>query len=99
MAQAGVPLWEIAGFLGHADTRMVERHYAHYHPDFQQRATATLQQKLAGVQLAPQLHPRLAHGERQKARALNGKNPKVSLGVSKLVGATGIEPVTPTMSR
>jgi len=28
MAQVGVPLWEIAGHLGHQDTRMVEKHYA-----------------------------------------------------------------------
>jgi integrase len=80
MAQAGVPLWEIAGFLGHSDTRMVERHYAHHHPDFQQRATAALQEKLAGVQLAPQLHPRLAHGARQKAKAKKHKTPRFSWG-------------------
>lgn len=32
MAQAGVPLWEIAGFLGHSNTAMVEETYAHHSP-------------------------------------------------------------------
>ncbi|MBS1056129.1 site-specific integrase [Gluconobacter kondonii] len=32
MAQAGIPLWEIAGFLGHSNTRMVEETYAHHSP-------------------------------------------------------------------
>src|SRR5690606_22323449 len=38
MAQVGVPLWEIAGHLGHQDTRMVEKHYAHHDPEFRKRA-------------------------------------------------------------
>jgi hypothetical protein len=80
MAEAGVPLREVARFLAHSDTQMVERHNAHRHPDFQKRATAALQQKLAEDQLAPRLQPRLANGERQKARAANGKNSKISLG-------------------
>ena len=42
LAQEGVTLWEIAGMLGHRDTRMVERVYAKHHPDFQRRATDTL---------------------------------------------------------
>jgi integrase len=42
MAQRGVSLWEIAGFLGHSDTRMVERTYAHHHPDFREKAKAAI---------------------------------------------------------
>jgi integrase len=37
MAQAGVPLWEIAGFLGHTVQRTTEL-YAHHHPDYMERA-------------------------------------------------------------
>ena len=37
MAQAGVPLWESAGFLG-MTTKTLERVYAHHHPDSQERA-------------------------------------------------------------
>jgi len=33
MAQRGVPLWEIAGYLGHGQERTSEL-YAHHHPDF-----------------------------------------------------------------
>jgi hypothetical protein len=31
---AGVPLMVVARNLGHADTRMVERHYSHLAPSF-----------------------------------------------------------------
>lgn len=41
MAQAGVPLWEIAGYLGHSDARMVAETYGH-HPDYMGRAAAAL---------------------------------------------------------
>jgi hypothetical protein len=37
MAQAKVPLWEAAGFLG-MTTKTLERVYAHHHPDHQERA-------------------------------------------------------------
>lgn len=56
MAQAGVPPWEIAGFLEHADTRMVERTDPHHHPEHQRRATA-IEARLAKAPLAPQSHP------------------------------------------
>lgn len=42
LVQAGVDLWQIAGMMGHKDTRMVERVYGKHHPDFQRRATETL---------------------------------------------------------
>jgi integrase len=37
MAQAGVPLWEAAGFLG-MTVKTLEKVYAHHSPDFQERA-------------------------------------------------------------
>ena len=42
MAQRGVPMWEIAGLMGHTSTRMVERVYAKHHPDHMQKATRAL---------------------------------------------------------
>jgi integrase len=42
MAKRGVPLKEIADYLGHTTCRMVEKHYAHHHPDWRQRAQAAL---------------------------------------------------------
>ena len=34
LARAGVPLQVIAAALGHSDTRMTEKHYAHLQPSF-----------------------------------------------------------------
>ena len=34
MAQAGVPMWQIAGFLGHSSVAMVEKVYGHHSPEF-----------------------------------------------------------------
>jgi len=103
LAQAGTPLWDIAQYLGHKDTRMVERHYAHHNPEHKARAASVLAGKLSkarenaptlcahrapGERVAPQLHPRRGAGE--KAMMANP--------LAAMVGATGIEPVTPTMS-
>lgn len=41
MAQRGVPLWEVAGWLGHSHERTTEL-YAHHHPDFLSKARAAL---------------------------------------------------------
>lgn len=53
MAQAGVPLRDVAGVLGHRDTRTTERVYAHHHPDHQRGAIAALAVALPG-QLTPE---------------------------------------------
>jgi len=44
MAQAGVPLGDIAGYLGHSDAE-TSRRYAHHHPDHMQRALAGLDRR------------------------------------------------------
>ena len=41
MAQEGVPLWDIAGYLGHSHARTTEL-YSHHHPDHLERARAAL---------------------------------------------------------
>ena len=113
MAQAGVPLWEIAGYLGHKDTRMVERHYAHHHPDYMNRAKSALAHQLATIRvdqgrLLPTelvvVEPRPT-SSRQKTSRQKAENPSSAASTKdnnslkeKMVGATGIEPVTPTMS-
>jgi len=96
MAQRGVSLWEIAGFLGHKDTRMVQRHYAHHHPDYQKNASKAVAETLAEAGIATQLRPK-ERNEANRMRRQKRRNPQVSLGVS-MVGAAGIEPATPTMS-
>lgn len=42
MAQRGVPLREIAGYLGHSESRTTEL-YAHHHPDFMKTARAAFE--------------------------------------------------------
>jgi integrase len=44
MAQRGVPLREIAGYLGHSETRTTEL-YAHHHPDYLKQARAALERQ------------------------------------------------------
>ncbi|WP_184123295.1 tyrosine-type recombinase/integrase [Roseospira marina] len=41
LAQGGVPLWEVAGYLGHTMARTTEL-YAHHSPDHMNRAAAVL---------------------------------------------------------
>jgi integrase len=42
MAQRGVPLYEIAGYLGHSEKRTTEL-YAHHHPDHMARARVAME--------------------------------------------------------
>jgi integrase len=37
LMQAGVPIWEVAGFAG-MSVRTLERVYGHHHPDHQEQA-------------------------------------------------------------
>ncbi|BBK37748.1 integrase [Allostella sp. ATCC 35155] len=82
MAQAGVPMWEIAGRLGHSTTRTTEL-YAKHSPDFQQASVDAMDRAFA-----------------PKFRASRGGKPVAGgpKSLKGMVGATGIEPVTPTMS-
>ena len=109
MAQAGVPLFDIASYLGHKDTRMVERFYVHHHPDYMDKPRAALSQRLAGIHLDPRKlnTPALKAGKTRASRqtsrqtAKNGSDYEPgssSKSLKRMVGATGIEPVTPTMS-
>jgi len=45
MAQAGVPLWVIAKYLGHSSTRTTERVYAHHNPSFLMEAKHALERR------------------------------------------------------
>ena len=38
MLQAGVSAWEVAGYVG-MSVKMIEEHYGHHHPDYQDRAS------------------------------------------------------------
>jgi integrase len=43
MAEAGVPMSVIAQYLGHADSRITERIYARYSPEFLKTASEALE--------------------------------------------------------
>jgi integrase len=45
MAQAGVPLWQIAGMLGHSDANMIAQVYGHHSPDHLEEASRALEKK------------------------------------------------------
>lgn len=44
LAQGGLPLWKIAGLMGHTDTRTTDRNYAKHHPEYLRDVTDALQQ-------------------------------------------------------
>lgn len=43
MAEARAPMSEISSYLGHSDSRITERHYARYHPDYLRKAAEALE--------------------------------------------------------
>ena len=86
MVQAGVPLFEVAAFLGHSTTRMVEKHYGHLSPDYQTRAIKALSGNAKPI-IAPQFHLKKKEGSKRKA-----SNP-----LKNMVEPCGIEPQTSTM--
>jgi len=98
MAKRGISLWKIACYLGHADTRMVERTYAHHHPSFNSEASHALEDGLGDIEArdASQMRPKKARTTARR-KTPETRNPRVSPGVS-VVGAAGIEPATPAMS-
>lgn len=42
MAMGGVPMFEISKYMGHSDTRVTERRYAHLSPEYLQKAAKAL---------------------------------------------------------
>lgn len=42
MAQRGVPMFQISKYMGHSDTRITERRYAHLSPDYLRKASEML---------------------------------------------------------
>ncbi len=88
MAQAGVSMWEIAGMLGHATTRMTERVYAKHGPEHMKNATQALDATFGEARLRASC-----------ARTEADEEPAIPANLlKKMVGAAGIEPATPTMS-
>jgi integrase len=81
MAEDGVPMEEIAQYLGHSNVNVTRRVYAKFSSDYLRNAARALELDDLGP-LRPEDH----YAKRRQA-------------IDFMVGATGIEPVTPTMSR
>lgn len=56
MAEAGIPMQEIAQYLGHSDSRITERVYARYSPDGLRRAADALDAVHGGVFIGTKGH-------------------------------------------
>ena len=80
----GRSMEEIQQFLGHSDINVTRKIYARFSPSYLKDAAAALEMDDLGP---------MDQGAVPKKRL----SPLKSL--RKMVGATGIEPVTPTMSR
>lgn len=87
LVQAGVPLFEVAAFLGHKDTRMVEKFYGKLAPDYQEKAKSALDNAAGEAPVAPQKHLKKRKGSAGKA----------AKPLRNLVEPDGIEPTTSTM--
>jgi integrase len=85
MAEDGVPMEEIAQYLGHSNVNVTRRVYARFSPDYLRNAARALELDDLGP-LRPKGH------YVRKSRSADSID-------EIMVGATGIEPVTPTMSR
>ena len=103
LRQRGVPAWEVSGLLGHhaAGTTDV---YAKFDPKYLGEARAALAAIVEDLARdVPKLRDLLAAGVSVGSVAPeneNGEDPKASpYQPLKVVGGTGFEPVTPTMSR
>ena len=83
MAEAGIPMEDIAQYLGHDDVTVTRRVYARFSPDYLRRAASVLEYDDLGS-----LNLESTTFSDEKSQEMAGK----------VVGATGIEPVTPTMS-
>jgi len=84
MAEAGLSMEVIAQYLGHEDVNVTRKKYARYSPTYLREAAAALE------------YDDLGSTNLRSTTFLEENAPKVP---DYMVGATGIEPVTPTMSR
>lgn len=72
MAEAGVPMTEIAQYLGHADSRTTERVYARYSPDYLRKASGTLEIGVPGGSIEPTMVDQMANHGRTPLQIING---------------------------
>lgn len=101
LRRRGVPAWDVAGLMGHR--RGTTEIYAKFDPAYLGKVRKTLDAWLRELARdVPRLRALTAGSVRgQSARKQKRREPAKAAPLQRLkvVGATGIEPVTPTMSR
>ena len=98
LRRRGVPVWEVAGFLGHTSGYKTTERYAKFGPDHLSEAIraideyfADLRVKLRGKPFGPVINPVRA------SCVLPGQAPRDANPLGNLVEPSGIEPLTSTM--
>ena len=95
MRKRGVPVWEVAGFLGHSSGYKTTERYAKFGPDHLAEAVRAIDGYFADLGLAA-VSQRATRAVRVSSVLVPPAIGSQTLEI--MVGATGIEPVTPTMS-
>ena len=65
-AQAGAPMREIAGMLGHTTTDITERVYAKHHPDYLSKAASAIEDRLRSARIVTMNPKTGTDGERER---------------------------------
>ena len=104
LRRRGVPGWEVSGLLGHkkGESAATTENYAKFDPAYLRKAARALDAWLADLAKdVPKLHPFCGVSRGSAAAKSARPNPVKTTHAHRLkvVGGTGIEPVTPTMSR
>jgi len=94
MRKRGVPVWEVAGFLGHSSGYKTTERYAKFGPDHLAGAVTAIDGYFADLGLAV-LPPPATHPLRASSVLVTPRMGQYPIG--KMVEPTGIEPVTSTM--
>jgi integrase len=92
MRKRGVPVWEVAGFLGHSSGYKTTERYAKYGPDHLAEAVRAIDAYFADLGIA--VPPLRLSSVRENPKGLADLSAKP---LNLLVEPTGIEPVTSTM--
>ena len=96
MRSRGVPTAEIAGWLGHRTEHLTTEVYAPFAPDYLMQGRAAINAWMKEIRAL--LAQRPGHEENLvRVSDVLGLVPRAAKPL-RMVGATGIEPVTPTMS-
>ncbi|MGO7762892.1 tyrosine-type recombinase/integrase [Rhizobium ruizarguesonis] len=99
LRKAGVPAWEVEGLLGHRRPGVTET-YAEFSPDYLSKGREAIDDYFKGLGVTYKVPDLLCvTGACQRPKMEKSAGADLStLSKDRMVGVTGIEPVTPTMS-